>query len=82
MANLPMHALENLNARRSVPSRLLGEPGPAAAQIDALLTSAIRVPDHGKLIPWRLLLIRGDARRRLGEILVETNLRKNPDVPP
>jgi nitroreductase len=75
-------SLESLNQRRSVPSRQLGEPGPDAAQLRDMLTAAIRVPDHGKLVPWRLLVIRGDARRALGERLAKIHLAKEPDVPP
>ena len=75
-----MNPLTLLNARRSTPSRLLGEPGPSAAQLDELLAAAIRVPDHGKLTPWRLLLIRGDARARLGERLAEIHRRKEPEI--
>lgn len=77
-----MTALELLNERRSVPSRLLGEPGPSSAELDALLQAAIRVPDHGKLTPWRLILIRGDARRRLGDLLARTTLAAQPDAAP
>lgn len=76
-----MDALDFLNTRRSTPARQLGEPGPDATQLDQLLTAAIRVPDHGKLTPWRLLLIRGDARKRLGERLAEIHRRKEPDAP-
>ncbi|HEY6986534.1 MAG TPA: nitroreductase [Rhodanobacteraceae bacterium] len=75
-------SLDVLNARRSVPSRQLGEPGPDAEQLRQLLTSAIRVPDHGKLVPWRLLLIRGDARAKLGARLAAMHLRHEPDAPP
>ena len=75
-----MDSLDFLNARRSTPSRQLGEPGPDAAQLQQLLTAAIRVPDHGKLTPWRLLLIRGDARARLGERLAEIHQRKEPGI--
>ncbi len=75
-----MDSLDFLNARRSTPARQLGEPGPDAAQLDQLLTAAIRVPDHGKLTPWRLLLIRGEARARLGERLAEIHRRKEPDI--
>jgi nitroreductase len=56
-----MIAFDLLNSRRSVPSRQLGEPGPTDAQLRQLLEAAIRVPDHGKLTPWRMLLIRGDV---------------------
>lgn len=68
--------------RPSVPARQLGGPGPDADQLERLLTAAIRVPDHGKLVPWRLLLIRGDARIRLGETLAAIHLRNEPDAPP
>jgi nitroreductase len=75
-------SLDVLNQRRSVPSRQLGEPGPDARQLRELLTAAIRVPDHGKLVPWRLVLIRGDARAKLGTALAEMHLRHEPDAPP
>jgi nitroreductase len=75
-------SLETLNRRRSVPSRQLGEPGPSEAELRDLLTAAIRVPDHGKLVPFRLLLIRGDARAKLGDALADLHLRHEPDAPP
>jgi nitroreductase len=75
-------SLDVLNQRRSVPSRQLGAPGPDAEQLRELLTAAIRAPDHGKLVPWRLLLIRGDARLRLGAELAAMHLRLEPDVAP
>jgi nitroreductase len=75
-------ALKLLNDRRSVPSRQLGEPGPDPAQLRGLLEAASRVPDHGKLVPWRFLLIHGDARRRLGDLLAQTTLANNPDAAP
>ena len=75
-------SLDVLNARRSVPSRQLGEPGPDAEQLRQLLGAAIRVPDHGKLVPWRLVLIRGDARAKLGASLAAMHLRHEPDAPP
>lgn len=74
--------LDVLNQRRSVPSRQLGEPGPSEAQLRDLLTAAIRVPDHGKLTPWRLVLIRGNARAKLGAALAEMHLRHEPEAPP
>ena len=75
-------SLDVLNQRRSVPSRQLGEPGPNDAELRELLTAAIRVPDHGKLTPWRLVLIRGDARAKLGTALAEMHLRREPEAPP
>ena len=80
-ANNRMHALDFLDARRSTPSRQLAEPGPDGAQLQALLAAAIRVPDHGKLVPWRLLLIRGAVRAELGARLAQLHRRKDPQVP-
>jgi nitroreductase len=56
-----------LGSRRSVPPHLLSGPGPNAEELDQLLTLAARVPDHGKLAPWRFLVIAGDARHKVGE---------------
>jgi nitroreductase len=78
---LGMTSLDHLTARRSVPSRQLGEPGPTAEQLERLLAAAIRVPDHGKLTPWRLVLVRGRARQQLGERLAEIHRRKDPNTP-
>ena len=75
-----MNPLDFLNSRRSLPARQLGEPGPSPDQLERLLTAAIRVPDHGKLVPFRLLLIRGEDRVRLGERLAEIHRRKEPDA--
>lgn len=72
----------DLDQRISVPALQLGEPGPDADQLERLLSSALRVPDHGKLVPWRMLLVRGDARARLGEALATIHPRKDPDVAP
>jgi len=72
--------LEILDRRRSVPSRLLAEPGPDEDQLRRMLQSALRVPDHGKLTPWRLLAIRGDARLQLGDFLVERRRQVEPGV--
>lgn len=77
-----MNSLDFLEDRRSLPSRQLGEPGPTPEQLERLLTAAIRVPDHGKLMPWRLLLIRGEDRARLGAALAEIHVRVDPGVPP
>jgi nitroreductase len=61
--------LDLLRTRRSVAPHLLTEPGPTADELDALLTIAVRVPDHGRLTPWRFIVLEGDARRRAGETI-------------
>jgi nitroreductase len=76
-----MKDLDFLRRRRSVPSRLLGEPGPTPEQVYALLAESVRVPDHGKLTPWRFLRIQGEARRALGELLAARGLERDPSSP-
>jgi nitroreductase len=55
--------------RRSTKIARFAEPGPSGEEIDALIRLAARVPDHGKLGPWRFVLIEGAARARAGEAL-------------
>jgi nitroreductase len=72
--------LDRLDARRSVPAKQLGLPGPDDAALLRLLQSAVRVPDHGKRVPFRFLRIAGDARIALGERLVARALERDPDA--
>ena len=75
-----MSLYDFLSSRHSVPALQLRDPGPDAEQLDALLTLALRVPDHGKLTPWRLLLLEGEGRRELGTRLASLHERKAPDL--
>ena len=61
--------LRLLETRRSTPPAYLAAPGPDAGQFDTLLTIAARVPDHGKLAPWRFIVFEGGARERAADIL-------------
>ena len=76
-----MSSIDALRARHSTPSRLLGAPGPDAAQLLRMLEVAVHVPDHGRLAPWRFLRIQGDARAVLGHALVTRLLEREPDAP-
>jgi nitroreductase len=69
-----------LLSRRSVGIAFLKEPGPDAAELEQILTIGTRVPDHGKITPWRLVLIEGEARRQAGERLAEIAARNNPGL--
>ena len=69
-----------LLSRRSVGQAFLAEPAPSGAELQTLLTIATRVPDHGKLAPWRLVLFTGYARAAAGEKLAEVARRKRPDI--
>lgn len=73
-------ALDLLQSRRSIPAINLGAPGPDADQIKTLLTIGARVPDHGKLAPWRFILFQGTARDEVGEALCAIQLAKNQDL--
>jgi nitroreductase len=75
-------ALDLLKTRKSISAPFLAPPAPDAAQLDEILTIAARVPDHGKLAPWRFILFRDDAGKRAGELLAALFARKNPDADP
>lgn len=64
-------AIELLTKRRSVPAINLVEPAPDAATVEAMLAIATRVPDHGKLAPWRFIRFAGTARAKAGALLAE-----------
>jgi nitroreductase len=72
--------VDHLLTRRSVGMAFLKEPGPSEAELETLLTIATRVPDHGKLAPWRLVVIEGDARLALGEKLADLAARRTPGI--
>lgn len=72
-------SLAALCSRHSTPSRQLGLPAPDERQLQAMLQAAIRVPDHGKLAPFRLLRLQGQARTALGDFLAMRSTQRNPD---
>jgi nitroreductase len=71
-------AIELLKTRRSVKPREMSGPGPSPAELETILTIGARVPDHGKLAPWRFIIFEGDARERAGEVIAKVFARKNP----
>ncbi|WP_288584738.1 nitroreductase [uncultured Methylobacterium sp.] len=72
--------LDLLHTRRSVPPIQLAGPGPSPEELDAILAAASRVPDHGKLAPWRFVLIEGEGRERIGRVIAETYRADHPDA--
>jgi nitroreductase len=74
-------AIEFLKIRRSVKPREMSGPGPSPAELDTILTIGARVPDHGKLTPWRFIVFEGDARVRAGEIIANVFARNSPAAP-
>ncbi|MCC2112718.1 MAG: nitroreductase, partial [Hyphomicrobiales bacterium] len=73
-------ALDLLLTRRSIPANRIGDPGPDAAELDKLLTIAARVPDHGKLVPWRFITVTGADRDALASALNARLAEINPNV--
>jgi nitroreductase len=69
-----------LQQRRSVAPQLLREPGPGPAEIETLLGIAARVPDHGRLVPWRFILIEGEARARIGAAIAAAFRADQPEA--
>jgi nitroreductase len=75
-----LDALELLKTRKSISAQFLVEPAPDQRQLEEMLTIASRVPDHGKLAPWRFILFAGDARAAAGKALSELYASRNPDA--
>jgi nitroreductase len=73
-----MDAIDLLLTRASNPK--LGEPAPDEDTLRLALRAAVRAPDHGLMRPWRLLVIRGPARERLGRVLRDALLQRKPDA--
>src|SRR2546426_11226659 len=75
-------ALDLPNPRRSVKPIELKGPAPSAAEIDTILTVAARVPDHGKLVPWRFIVFAGDGRLRAGGTIAAGFRADHPEAKP
>eukprot|EP01037_Dinobryon_pediforme_P015277 gene15277-15428_t len=72
--------LSHLAQRRSVKPLDMHGPGPTPAQIRDLLTVAARVPDHGKLTPWRFIIFDGEARLRAGAAIAQVFASLHPEA--
>jgi nitroreductase len=69
-----------LTHRRSVAPVALGGPGPTADELELLLKLAARVPDHGKLAPWRFIVFEGAARETAGAIIADMFRQDHSDA--
>ncbi|WVT74630.1 nitroreductase [Sinorhizobium chiapasense] len=72
--------VDYLASRRSIPAFQMGEPGPSKAEVEEMLKLASRVPDHGKLAPWRFIVYRGEERARISAELKKLALAVKPDL--
>lgn len=69
-----------IETRRSGKPRDMVAPGPNAAQLDRILAAAMRVPDHGKIAPWRFVIIDADKRAALAALITRAYLAEKPDA--
>lgn len=70
--------IDLLLTRRSAKALTMVEPGPSDDELETILRVGARVPDHGKLAPWRFILFKGDARRQFGEVLARIYAKVEP----
>ena len=78
---LSRSVLDFLLSRRSAPIDDMTGPGPSDDEIATMLKVATRVPDHGRLAPWRFILYRGDSQVRVGELLAELAEKREGPLP-
>lgn len=74
--------IETLLNRRSVPIKLLSEPGPAPDDVKTILAAGMRTPDHGKLFPWWFITFEGDRREAFGEVLKNAWSKRDANATP
>lgn len=72
--------IDLLLSRRSIVASSMTQQGPSAEQLEAILAAGHRVPDHGKLGPWRFIVFEGAARVAFGSVLRDAFTKANPDV--
>ena len=75
-----MDTIDLLLTRRSVVAKDMGEPGPDAATLEKILAAGIRVPDHGKLGPWRIQVLHKPGQAALGEVLATIFAAEHPEA--
>ena len=73
-------AIELLKSRRSVKPREMTPPGPSPAELETILTIGARVPDHGKLAPWRFVIVPLERRDALAALLERAYRAEKPDA--
>ena len=75
-----MDTIDLLLKRRSVVAANITEPGPDAAALETILRAATRVPDHGKLAPWRIQVLHKDGQKRLGDLFADLFAKEIPEA--
>lgn len=75
-----MTTIDTILARRSVSPRLVRDPGPDDTALRTILSAGARAADHGKMRPWRFVVVRGDARARLGDVFARCRRQRDPEA--
>lgn len=75
-----MDTLEAIATRHSIAPAFLTEPAPSGTALMQILAAGAAAPDHGRLRPWRFLVVRGAARARLGEAFAAALLQRDPQA--
>ena len=73
-----MDTIEALTSRSS--AKAYGDMAPTRDHLDVILQAAVRAPDHGRLRPWRFMLIEGEQRAKFGDMLAASALRRTPNL--
>jgi nitroreductase len=73
--------LDLLKTRRSLAPQVMTGHGPSADELHEFLTIAARVPDHGRLTPWRFIVFEGEGRQKAGDAIVAAFIADQPDAP-
>ena len=74
-----MEALELLRTRRSAVVRNLSSPGPSKKELNAIIEAGLRVPDHGKIGPWRIQIITENGQKKLGDVFAKAFKKEHGD---
>lgn len=74
-----MNLIEGIHSRTS--ALKLSDPAPSRADVEQIVKAGTRAPDHGRLRPWRFVVLEGDARKKLGAAMADLVRQKIPDAP-
>ena len=73
--------IEFIATRASVKAASMTEPGPSDAELQQIIAAGLRVPDHGKIGPWRIQVVKKDAQKKLGKLYGALFRKDNPAAP-
>ena len=79
--NTDQTAIELITTRRSVVAANMSEPGPSDDELNTIIAAGVRVPDHGRVGPWRIQIIRKEAQAKLGALYGKLFKEDNPGAP-